>query len=158
MSLRAGLQTWYRVAALLVAAAIVLAAPYGVAVAMRSGIASIILRKAETAISGAAVDTSASAPATGWEGRQTRRVQAHECRVQGVRRPACPLDCAGLGTSEIGSHPHCKYQNGKCRLLRRVLGDRLLVGRGLVLKGGGMRHGDDVVAGIDEVHVPGDAG
>jgi hypothetical protein len=55
MSLRAGLQTWYRVAALLVAAAIVLAAPYGVAVAMRSGVASIILRKAETAISGAAV-------------------------------------------------------------------------------------------------------
>jgi hypothetical protein len=42
MSLRAGLQTWYRVAALLVAAAIVLAAPYGVAVAMRSGVASII--------------------------------------------------------------------------------------------------------------------
>jgi hypothetical protein len=67
MSLRAGLQTWYRVAALLVAAAIVLAAPYGVAVAMRSGIASIILRKAETAISGAAVDTSAPAPATGRE-------------------------------------------------------------------------------------------
>ena len=53
------------VAALLVAAAIVLAAPYGVAVAMRSGVASIILRKAETAISGAAVDTSVPAPATG---------------------------------------------------------------------------------------------
>ena len=68
MSLRAGLQTWYRVAALLVAAAIVLAAPYGVAVAMRSGVASIILRKAETAISGAAVCTSAPAPATGREG------------------------------------------------------------------------------------------
>ena len=158
MSLRAGLQTWYRVAALLVAAAIVLAAPYGVAVAMRSRIASIILRKAETAISGAAVDTSAPAPGTGREGRQTRRGQAHECGRRKCDGPARPLDCAGLGTSEIGSHPHCKYQNGKCRLLRRVLGDRLLVGRGLVLKGGGMRHGDDVVAGIDEVDVPGDAG
>jgi hypothetical protein len=42
MSLGAGLHTWYRVAALLAAAAIVLAAPYGVAVAMRSGVASII--------------------------------------------------------------------------------------------------------------------
>ena len=83
MSLRAGLKTWYRVAALLVAAAIVLAAPYGVAVAMRSGVASIILRKAETAISGAAVDTSAPAPGTGREGRQTRRGQAHECGRRG---------------------------------------------------------------------------
>jgi hypothetical protein len=42
MSLRAGLQSWTRVAALLAAAAIVLAAPYGVAVAMRSGVFSII--------------------------------------------------------------------------------------------------------------------
>jgi hypothetical protein len=42
MSLRTGLHTWTRVAALLAAAAIVLAAPYGVAVAMRSGVASII--------------------------------------------------------------------------------------------------------------------
>ena len=42
MSLRAGLQTWTRVAALLAAAAIVLATPYGVAVAMRSGLFSII--------------------------------------------------------------------------------------------------------------------
>jgi hypothetical protein len=42
MRLRADLQIWTRVAALLAAAAIVLAAPYGVAVAMRSGVASII--------------------------------------------------------------------------------------------------------------------
>jgi len=42
MSLRTGLHTWTRVAAQLAAAAIVLAAPYGVAVAMRSGVASII--------------------------------------------------------------------------------------------------------------------
>ena len=38
MSLRPDLQIWTRVAALLAAAAIVLAAPYGVAVAMRSAI------------------------------------------------------------------------------------------------------------------------
>jgi len=99
MSLRAGLQTWYRVAALLVAAAIVLAAPYGVAVAMRSGIASIILRKAETAISGAAVDTSAPAPATGREGRQTRRVQAHECG-----RRKCDGRLAHL-SAPVSGHP-----------------------------------------------------
>ena len=79
MSLRAGLQTWYRVAALLVAAAIVLAAPYGVAVAMRSGVASIILRKAETAISGAAVTPPRRRLPPVGRGRQTRRVQAHEC-------------------------------------------------------------------------------
>jgi hypothetical protein len=36
LSIRASLQTWKRVAALLVAAAILLAAPYGVAVAVRS--------------------------------------------------------------------------------------------------------------------------
>ena len=68
MSLRAGLQTWYRVAALLVAAAIVLAAPYGVAVAMRSGIASIILWNAELGISGTAVGASAPPPAIGRAG------------------------------------------------------------------------------------------
>src|SRR3979409_1309227 len=44
------------------------------------------------------------------------------------------------------------------RLLRRVLGDRLLVRRGFVLKGRWMRHGDDVVAGIDEVDITGDRG
>ena len=87
MSLRAGLQTWYRVAALLVAAAIVLAAPYGVAVAMRSGVASIILRKAETAISGAAVGTSAPAPATG------RRA---------ARRDGCKRMSAGAGSATVG--------------------------------------------------------
>jgi len=74
MSLRAGLQTWYRVAALLVAAAIVLAAPYGVAVAMRSGVASIILRKAGAAVT----PPRRRLPPVG-RGRQTRRVQAHEC-------------------------------------------------------------------------------
>ena len=51
MSIRAGLQAWKHFAALLIAAAIVLAAPYGIAVAVRSAIASIILWNTETAIS-----------------------------------------------------------------------------------------------------------
>src|SRR5262249_18614286 len=41
------------------------------------------------------------------------------------------------------------------RLLRRVLGDGAFVRRGFVLERGGMRHGDDVVAGIDEVDLAG---
>jgi hypothetical protein len=48
---------------LLIAAAIVLAAPYGIAVAVRSAIASIILWKAETAISRTAADASMPLPA-----------------------------------------------------------------------------------------------
>ena len=44
-------------------AAIVLAAPYGIAVAVRSAIASIILWNAETAISRTAADGSAPLPA-----------------------------------------------------------------------------------------------
>jgi len=63
MSIRAGLQAWKRFAALLTAAAIVLAAPYGIAVAVRSAIASIILWNAETAISRTAADASAPPPA-----------------------------------------------------------------------------------------------
>jgi hypothetical protein len=63
MSIRAGLQAWKHIAALLVAAAIVLAAPYGIAVAVRSAIASIILWKAETAISRTAADASMPLPA-----------------------------------------------------------------------------------------------
>ena len=63
MSIRAGLQAWKRFAALLIVAAIVLAAPYGIAVAVRSAIASIILRNAETAISRTAADGSAPLPA-----------------------------------------------------------------------------------------------
>lgn len=63
MSIRAGLQAWKRFAALLTAAAIVLAAPYGIAVAVRSAIASIILWKAETAISRTAADASMPLPA-----------------------------------------------------------------------------------------------
>jgi hypothetical protein len=59
MSIRAGLQAWKRIAALLIAAAIVLAAPYGIAVAVRSAIASIILWNAETAISRTAAGVSA---------------------------------------------------------------------------------------------------
>src|SRR5262245_11174962 len=43
-------------------------------------------------------------------------------------------------------------------LLRCVLGDSALVRRGFVLERGGMRHSDDVVAGIDEVDIAGDAG
>src|ERR1700745_1696756 len=43
-------------------------------------------------------------------------------------------------------------------LLRCILGDGGLVRRGFVLERGRMRHGDDVVAGIDEVDVAGDAG
>src|ERR1700730_18799012 len=43
-------------------------------------------------------------------------------------------------------------------LLRCVLGDGGLVRRSFVLERGRMRHGDDVVAGIDEVDVAGDAG
>ena len=63
MSIRAGLQAWKHIAALLIAAAIVLAAPYGIAVAVRSAIASIILGNAETAISRTAADASAPPPA-----------------------------------------------------------------------------------------------
>ena len=63
MSIRAGLQAWKHIAALLIAAAIVLAAPYGIAVAVRSGIASIILWNAETAISRTAADASGPVPA-----------------------------------------------------------------------------------------------
>jgi hypothetical protein len=63
MSIRAGLQAWKHIAALLIAAAIVLAAPYGIAVAVRSAIASIILGNAETAISKTADDASAPLPA-----------------------------------------------------------------------------------------------
>ena len=48
--------------------------------------------------------------------------------------------------------------NRKRRLLRGVLGDCLLVRCGLVLEGRRMRHGDDVLAGIDEVDVTGDTG
>jgi hypothetical protein len=63
MSIRAGLQAWKHIAALLIAAAIVLAAPYGIAVAVRSAIASIILWNAETAISRTAADASMPLPA-----------------------------------------------------------------------------------------------
>jgi hypothetical protein len=61
MSIRAGLQAWKHFAALLIAAAI--AAPYGIAVAVRSAIASIILWNAETAISRTAANASAPVPA-----------------------------------------------------------------------------------------------
>ena len=63
MSIRAGLRAWKRFAALLIVAAIVLAAPYGIAVAVRSAIASIILRNTETAISRTAANASAPVPA-----------------------------------------------------------------------------------------------
>ena len=63
MSIRARLQAWKHFAALLIAAAIVLAAPYGIAVAVRSAIASIILWNAETAISRTAANASAPVPA-----------------------------------------------------------------------------------------------
>ena len=63
MSIGAALHAWKRIAALLIAAAIVLAAPYGIAVAVRSAIASIILRNTETAISRNAADGSAPLPA-----------------------------------------------------------------------------------------------
>lgn len=65
MSIRAGLQAWKHIAALLIAAAIVLAAPYGIAVAVRSAIASIILWNAETAISRTAAEASLPASSTG---------------------------------------------------------------------------------------------
>jgi len=71
MSIRAGLQAWKHIAALLIAAAIVLAAPYGIAVAVRSAIASIILWNAETAISRTAADASAPLPAISDGGAQT---------------------------------------------------------------------------------------
>jgi hypothetical protein len=58
MSIRAGLQAWKHIAALLIAAAIVLAAPYGIAAAVRSAIASIILWNAETAISRTVADAA----------------------------------------------------------------------------------------------------
>jgi hypothetical protein len=60
LSLRASLQTWKRIAVLLAAAAVVLAAPYGVAVAVRASVVSIIIWNAEIGISGNAVDVSAS--------------------------------------------------------------------------------------------------
>ena len=63
MSIRAGLQAWKHFVALLIVAAIVLAAPYGIAVAVRSAIASIILWNAETAISRTAANASAPVPA-----------------------------------------------------------------------------------------------
>ena len=63
MSIRAGLQAWKHFVALLIVAAIVLAAPYGIAVAVRSAIASIILWNAETAISRTAADASEPVPA-----------------------------------------------------------------------------------------------
>jgi hypothetical protein len=62
MTIRMNLQICKRIAALLVAAAIVLAAPYAIAVALRSGISSIILRTVETAVSGSAVDATAAPP------------------------------------------------------------------------------------------------
>ena len=62
MSIRAGLQAWKHFAALLIAAAIVLPAPYGIAVAVRSAIASIILGNTKTAISRTAADASAPVP------------------------------------------------------------------------------------------------
>jgi hypothetical protein len=65
MSIRAGLQAWKHIAALLIAAAIVLAAPYGIAVAVRSTIASIILWNAETAISRTGAEASLPASSTG---------------------------------------------------------------------------------------------
>ena len=65
MSIRAGLQAWKHFAALLSVAAIVLAAPYGIAVAVRSAIASIILWNAETAISRTAAEASLPAISTG---------------------------------------------------------------------------------------------
>jgi hypothetical protein len=63
MSIGSGLQAWKHIAALLIAADIVLAAPYGIAVAVRSAIASIILWNAETAISRTAANASAPVPA-----------------------------------------------------------------------------------------------
>ena len=79
MSIRAGLQAWKHIAALLIAAAIVLAAPYGIAVAVRSAIASIILWNAETAISRTVADASAPLPPSR-RGRKPRpdRAPPHE--------------------------------------------------------------------------------
>jgi hypothetical protein len=59
VSLRARLHTWKRVALLLAAAAVLLTAPYGLAVAVRATVASIILWKAEITISEAAGDALA---------------------------------------------------------------------------------------------------
>jgi hypothetical protein len=76
MSIRAGLQAWKHFAALLIAAAIVLAAPYGIAVAVRSAIASIILWNAETAISRTAADASAPLPFISTGAQATTRPSA----------------------------------------------------------------------------------
>ena len=83
MSIRAGLQAWKRFAALLIAAAIVLAAPYGIAVAVRSAIASIILGNAETAISSTAADASAPPPATSTGPQATTGPSAPHERIGG---------------------------------------------------------------------------
>ena len=137
MSIRAGLQAWKHFAALLIAAAIVLAAPYGIAVAVRSAIASIILWNAETAISRTAADASMPLPAI-------YGVASHDWT--GRRR------MSGSVAAYILKNKRMR------RLLRGVLGDCLLVRRGFVLEGHRMRHGDDVVAGVDEVDVTGDTG
>jgi len=76
MSVRAGLQAWKHIAALLIAAAMVLAAPYGIAVAVRSGIASIILWNAETAISRTVAGASAPVPAVSSWPQTTARASA----------------------------------------------------------------------------------
>ena len=76
MSIGAALQAWKRIAALLSAAAIVLAAPYGIAVAVRSAIASIILWNAETAISRTVADASAPLPAISTGAQATTRPSA----------------------------------------------------------------------------------
>lgn len=138
MSIRAGLQAWKHIAALLIAAAIVLAAPYGIAVAVRSAIASIILWNAETAISRTAADASAPPPA----------ISTGAANHDGTERRRM----SGSAAATILKNKR------KRRLLRGVLGDCLLVRRGFVLEGHRMRHGDDVVAGIDEVDVTGDTG
>jgi len=77
MSIRAGLQAWKHFVALLIAAAIVLAAPYGIAVAVR------FLGNAETAISSTAADASAPPPATSTGPQATTGPSAPHERIGG---------------------------------------------------------------------------
>lgn len=70
MNIRASMQTSKRVAALLVAAALVLGAPYLLTVALRSGLVSIILRDGEIAISRTAIEAALPAASLGRAGLQ----------------------------------------------------------------------------------------
>src|SRR5262249_12471113 len=91
-----------------------------------------------------------------------RRLARSNSRSRGIsqRRPAGRLFVsAALSLCRFArAVPRSRGAAANLKLLRRVLGDGALVRRGFVLERGGMRNGDAVVAGIDEVDVAGHAG